>query len=93
MEQSFSDTDATGPTNIVVTRKERQLRPRHLEQIDGEGAPQTFKLAQDELIIGRAEDAGIRLPSQRLSRHHARLKRRGEECEAIQIKLDRRVAV
>ena len=75
----FSDTDATVPTNIVAIRKDRQLRPRHLEQIEGEGAPRTFKLVQDELIIGRADDAAIRLPSARSSRHHARLKRRGEE--------------
>ena len=79
MDQPFSDTDATVPTNIVVARKERQVRPRHLDQIDGEGAPRTFKLVQDELIIGRADDATIRMPSARLSRHHARLKRRGEE--------------
>ena len=79
MEQSYSDTDATVPTNIVAIRRDRQLRPRHLEQIDGEGAPRTFKLAQDELIIGRADDAVIHLQSARSSRHHARLKRKGED--------------
>ena len=64
---------------IILSRDERRSRPPLLEQIDGEGAPRNFKLLQDELIIGRAEEAVVRLLSARSSRHHAFLKRRGDE--------------
>lgn len=71
--------DATISTQVVIARMDRDVRPHHLEQIDGEGAPQRIVLDQPEMIIGRAEDAGIRLLSQRASRHHAVLARRGVE--------------
>ena len=79
MDNLTSDTDATVPTNIILSRDERRSRPPLLEQIDGEGAPRNFKLLQDELIIGRAEEAVVRLLSARSSRYHAFLKRRGDE--------------
>jgi pSer/pThr/pTyr-binding forkhead associated (FHA) protein len=74
---SRQKTDPTIPTSIVVARRGRDVRPHSLEQIEGEGAPQRIVLDKPELIIGRAEDAGIRLPTQRASRQHAILKRQG----------------
>ena len=73
------DFDATIPTNIVASTRERQGRPHYLDQIEGEGAPRPFKLELQELVIGRAEDAAIRLLSSRASRRHAVLSRRGED--------------
>ncbi len=69
--------DATIPTSIIVARKDRDVRPHYLEQTEGEGAPKRITLDSAELIIGRAEDAGVRLASQRASRQHAVLTRRG----------------
>ncbi|MEW6306594.1 MAG: FHA domain-containing protein [Verrucomicrobiota bacterium] len=69
--------DATIPTNIVAARRDRDVRPHFLEQAEGEGAPQKFTLDRPQLIIGRAEDADVRVQSQRASRQHAILSRRG----------------
>jgi pSer/pThr/pTyr-binding forkhead associated (FHA) protein len=63
----------------VAARRDRDIRPHSLEKIEGQGSPQRIKLDGLELIIGRAEDAQVRLQSQRASRHHAILTRRGVE--------------
>jgi hypothetical protein len=76
---STSKTDATIPTNMVASRKSREVRPHSLKQVDGEGAPQRVTLNKPNLVIGRAEDADIRLPSKRASRQHAFLKREGAD--------------
>lgn len=73
------DFDATIPTNIVASTRERQGRPHYLDQIEGEGAPRRFKLELNQLVMGRADDADIRMPSGRASRRHAFLFRREEE--------------
>lgn len=71
------ETDATISTGIVGARRERDLRPHYLEQTDTAGPLRKISLDQDLLIIGRAEEADVRLPSQRASRQHAMLTRRG----------------
>jgi len=70
---------ATIFTRIMVARRERQARPRFLEQLDGPEAPRKFKLDKEDMVIGRAEDADVRLTSSRASRQHALLHRRGED--------------
>ena len=65
----------TLPTNIVVARKERDLRLHYLQQTEGEGAPQRITLEKPEMVIGRSEEADIRLVSERASRQHALLSR------------------
>ena len=71
--------NATLPTNIVVARKERDLRLHFLQQTEGEGAPQRITLEKPELVIGRAEGVDIRLASERASRQHALLSRRQQD--------------
>lgn len=67
-------------SGIVLTpRRDRDVRPHSLEQIDGEGAPRAVTLAKEKMIVGRAEDADIRLHSQLASRQHALLLRTGVE--------------
>ena len=73
------DAEATIPTEIVVTTRERQRHPRWLAQLEGEGAPRQFQLTSDRMVIGRAEDAEVRLLSSRASRQHAFVERRGED--------------
>lgn len=72
--------DATIPTTLVVARRERDVRKHYLEQIEGEGLSQRVTLIQEMLVIGRAEEADVRIPSQRASRQHAIIKRQGLDC-------------
>jgi pSer/pThr/pTyr-binding forkhead associated (FHA) protein len=71
--------DASFPTSIYLFRRERDLRPFYLEQIEGVGAPQRIPLSKQEVTVGRAEDSDIRLHSQRASRLHAHLRRQGTD--------------
>ena len=70
---------ATIATNSVLPYKGRAARPHYLEQTEGDGGVRLFKLSDKELIIGRAEDANVRLISPKASRHHAILTRIGAE--------------
>ncbi|MEW6302883.1 MAG: FHA domain-containing protein [Verrucomicrobiota bacterium] len=64
-------------TTVLADRRDRPMRPHWLELAEGPGAPQRITLDGREIIIGRADNAQIRLASQRASRHHAVLTRRG----------------
>lgn len=79
LQMSTSRFDATIATNIIVVRREREVRPHYLEQTEGEGAPQRIQLDRKELVIGRTEEADVRVPSQRASRQHAFLTQRGTD--------------
>ena len=70
---------ATLPTNIVVARRERDLRLHFLQQIEGLGAPRRITLERAEVAIGRMKEADIRIGSERASRRHAILSRRQED--------------
>jgi hypothetical protein len=79
LHMSISKFEATITTNISIVRRERETRGHLLEQIEGEGAPKKFDLALAQLVIGRAENAGVRLESRRASREHALLDLRGTD--------------
>jgi pSer/pThr/pTyr-binding forkhead associated (FHA) protein len=71
---------ATIATSSLAPRKGRSSRPHYLEQSDGDdGGIRLFKLAKKETVIGRAEDAPVRLISPKASRQHAILHRRSGE--------------
>ena len=57
-----------------------------LKLVSGPGAPAELAVTTDEVIIGRAHDATIRIASAELSRHHVKISRRGEEyrCEDLE---------
>jgi pSer/pThr/pTyr-binding forkhead associated (FHA) protein len=76
---STSRFEATIATRVSVVRRERETRGHSLEQIEGEGAPARFDLSLAQLVIGRAENAEIRLSSRRASRQHAVLDLRGTD--------------
>jgi two-component system, NtrC family, response regulator AtoC len=71
--------EATIATNMIVLRRDRAPRQHSLEQIEGEGAPRRIALDQAEIWLGRANDADVHVASQRVSRQHASLTRRGAE--------------
>ncbi|MDB6024726.1 MAG: hypothetical protein JWM68_949 [Verrucomicrobiales bacterium] len=76
---STSQFDATVATRMIVLRRERELRQHYFEQIEGEASPRRVPLDGEQMIIGRAEDAAIAVPSKRASRHHAILTRLGTD--------------
>lgn len=76
---STSQFDASFPTSIYLFRRERDLRPFYLEQIEGTGSPQRILLSKKEIVIGRSREADIQLTSQRASRQHAFFTRQGTD--------------
>ena len=76
---SSQTPEVTLATKVVVLRRERAVRQHSLEQIEGDGAPRQIALERTEMCIGRANEADVRLASQRASRQHAFLTRRGAE--------------
>jgi len=78
----MKEVDATA---IIIStararRRHRDTRRHSLEQIEGDGSPRVILLEGDELIIGRGNDAQVRLTSKSVSRHHAILRVRGTDC-------------
>ncbi len=72
--EEFSSTATIGASS-VVPRKDRASRPHYLEQTEGEDGIRLYKLSDKKTVIGRAEDAAIRLTSPKASRQHAILRR------------------
>ena len=60
-------------------RKQRVIRPHFLEQVEGVGAPRQIILDAESLVLGRADDADIRIDHPKASRQHALITRRGGE--------------
>jgi len=65
----------TAETEIPVVPVQSISRPFMLQQIRGPGAPDVRNLEGDALIVGRADDADIRIASTALSRRHMRIER------------------
>jgi hypothetical protein len=77
---SMTDGDITSTGGSQTVRRHRDSRRHSLEQLEGEGSPRTVVLEGDEMLIGRAPEAHVRLSSKRASRLHALLRRRGHDC-------------
>jgi len=76
-------------TRITPVRPVREIASHsgcHLKLVSGPGAPAELPVSTEEIIIGRANDATIRIASAELSRHHARILLRGDEyrCEDLE---------
>lgn len=68
---------------LRTLRRERLTRRHILEQIEGDGPFAQIKLDQEEMVIGRAPDAQIRLTSPKASRRHVFLRVRGTDCVMV----------
>jgi pSer/pThr/pTyr-binding forkhead associated (FHA) protein len=71
--------ESTHVTSSRALRWERGVQPHSLAQTAGEGAPRLYKLDQPRAVVGRADDAEVRLSSQQASRQHAVLTRNGDD--------------
>jgi pSer/pThr/pTyr-binding forkhead associated (FHA) protein len=77
---NMTEFDATITGNAHILRRQRELRRHSLEQFEGDGGPRVVTLEGEELVIGRAPEAHVRLSSKRASRQHAFLRLRGTDC-------------
>lgn len=69
--------DAASTVGLPIPLAPAQIisRPCVLQQIRGPLAPQVIELDRDSLVVGRADDADIKIPSSALSRRHVRMER------------------
>jgi two-component system, NtrC family, response regulator AtoC len=77
---SMTEFDPTVTGNAHILRRQKEARRHSLEQFEGDGGPRVVMLEGEEMVIGRAPDAHVRLTSKRASRHHAFLRPRGTDC-------------
>jgi two-component system response regulator AtoC len=77
---SMTEYDATITGNVHILRRQRDARRHSLEQFEGDGGQRVIKLEGEEMVIGRAPDAHVRLTSKRASRQHAFLRLHGTDC-------------
>lgn len=63
----------TAENEIPLLPVQTVSRPSMLQQVRGPLAPQLIELKGDSLVVGRADDADIRIPSSALSRRHMRI--------------------
>jgi pSer/pThr/pTyr-binding forkhead associated (FHA) protein len=78
---SMAETELTIKTVAYVHRMVRPDISRSLEQVEGPGSVTSFPIPKEknEMVIGRAKDADIHVRSNRISRHHAVLERKGPD--------------
>src|ERR1043166_57400 len=69
--------ESTNPINVSLMPLSLEQQPSFLQMITGPGAPKTYELYRDEVVVGRAIDADIPINSTDLSRKHMTLKRTG----------------
>jgi pSer/pThr/pTyr-binding forkhead associated (FHA) protein len=60
-------------------RQQRVIRPHFLEQEEGIGSPRQIILDGETLVMGRVDDADIRIDHPKASRRHAIITRRSGE--------------
>jgi pSer/pThr/pTyr-binding forkhead associated (FHA) protein len=73
------ETELTVRMATHVRRMERHDGPFSLLQVEGPGAGQSFLIDKNEMVIGRADDADVKVRSEGISRRHARLERKGAD--------------
>ena len=77
---SETEFNPTISSTAGIRRRQRTTRRHSLEQIEGDGSPRVILLEGDEMVIGRAPGAQIRLTSKSVSRQHAIVRLHGTDC-------------
>jgi|SRR5687768_2456138 len=70
--------ESTNPISVSLLPLSFEQQPCALHMVTGPGAPKTYELFRDEVVVGRAIDADIPVNSTDLSRRHAVLKKSGQ---------------
>jgi predicted component of type VI protein secretion system len=83
LNESTEISRAWTGTPFPTLRRERLTSHHMLEQIEGDGPSAQIALDKDEMVIGRAPDAHIRLASKKASRQHLFLRLRGTDCVMV----------
>jgi pSer/pThr/pTyr-binding forkhead associated (FHA) protein len=87
MAQSGDDNAAnsTRVGGVPVYMVKKGAKPGSLRLIKGPGAPKTYALELNEIILGRGLDAHITIDSEAVSRRHARVvfTETGFSCEDL----------
>jgi pSer/pThr/pTyr-binding forkhead associated (FHA) protein len=87
MAQSGDDNAAnsTRVGGVPVYMVKKGAKPGSLRLIKGPGAPKTYALELNEIILGRGLDAHITIDSEAVSRRHARVvfTEAGFSCEDL----------
>lgn len=73
------NTDVTRPSNVRIVRSDRETRQPYLEEIKNSHPSRKIDFKKDVLEIGRAADADVKLSSQRASRRHATIEKKGSD--------------
>jgi pSer/pThr/pTyr-binding forkhead associated (FHA) protein len=79
----MAGVDATITATVRILRRERETRRHSLSEFENDGTHRQISLDREEMVIGRAADAHVRLSSKRASRHHAFLRVRGTDCVLV----------
>jgi len=72
-------------TAIPVLPSPSIARPHVLQPVSGPLLPMLIELREDALIVGRATETDIQIPSSTLSRQHMRLERRHDGYRAVDL--------
>ncbi len=67
--------ESTSEISVNLLPLSMEQMPSSLQMVAGPGAPRTYELFVDEVVVGRAIDADIPINSTDLSRRHLALKR------------------
>lgn len=69
--------ESTNPISVALVPMSMEQQPCQLQMLTGPGAPKTYELYQDELVIGRAIEADIPVIANDLSRRHVAVRKTG----------------
>lgn len=75
----------TQMTAVPVIAPPALARPHVLQPVSGPLLPMLIELREEVLIVGRATETDIRIPSSTLSRQHMRLERRYDGYRAVDL--------
>jgi len=71
MGNDWDDETRGSPTRqFMVARSGKSARPAVLRQVQGPGMGRTFLVGEQEVIVGRGEQADIKVDSLEVSRRH-----------------------
>lgn len=71
MADDWNDKTSGSPTRrFMVARSGKQGRPVVLRQIQGPGMGRSFLVGEQEVVLGRGEQADIKIDSVQVSRRH-----------------------